>query len=272
MRLAILADIHGNLPAFEAALEHATRQRPDLTIILGDVVIGAPDSAACWRLARSLGCPLLRGNHERYVAQFGTPEAPAVWSTDQYAPVHWAHAQLDEEERVSMRPMPHMLRLPDAPDLLLVHASARGDYDTVAPHTPDEELRAMFPDVPERFIIRGHNHVAQVRIWGDRFIVTAGSVGLPLDGQPTAKYMLLERQGDGWQIHHQSVPYDVDAAVRRFHDTGYLATAGPIARLFLREVATASHHLVPFLRAYAEWSKETPLPLAAAVDRFLNQY
>ncbi len=128
----------------------------------------------------------------------------------------------------------------------------------------------MFPETPERCIIRGHYYVAQVRLWEDRLIVTTGSAGLPLDGHPTAKYLLLDRRGDRWQIRHQSVPYDMDAALRRFHDTGYLAAAGPMARLFLREVATASHHLVPFLRAYAGWSKEAALPLAEAVDRFLN--
>jgi predicted phosphodiesterase len=270
MRLAILADIHGNLPAFEAALAHVAGQAPDQMLIAGDVVVGSPDSDACWRLAQSLDCPILRGNHERYVADFGRPAAPAVWSTEQFAPLHWALAQLSDTERQAMGELPRLLRLPAAPDLLLVHASARDDHDTIAAHTPEAQLQAMFPNVAERYLIRAHNHVAQVRLWGERLIVTAGSVGLPLDAQPTAQYLLLDQTPTGWCIQHQSVPYDLDATLRRFRETGYLAATGPMGRLFMREVATASPQIIPFFHRRARWSRSGNLSLAAAVDRFLS--
>jgi Icc-related predicted phosphoesterase len=48
MRIAIIADIHGNLPALEAALAAVEKLRPDRLIVAGDIVDGAPDSAACW--------------------------------------------------------------------------------------------------------------------------------------------------------------------------------------------------------------------------------
>jgi predicted phosphodiesterase len=272
MRLAILADIHGNLTAFEAALSHLARQHADEVIIAGDIVVGSPDSAACWRRAQSLGCPTLRGNHERYVAHYGTAEASPTWSTEQYAPLHFALAQLPHADRVAMGNLPGTLRLPQAPDLLVVHASARSDYDTVAAHTPEDDLETMFAGAEERFIVRAHNHVAQVRLWGERVIVTAGSVGLPLDGNPTAQYLLLDRRQNGWHIQHQSVPYDLDAALARFRDTNYLAATGPIGRLFLREVATATHQLVPFFRWHARQPAGATVPLAEAVELFLNSY
>jgi predicted phosphodiesterase len=268
MRLAILADIHGNLPAFEAALDHLTRRHVDQLIIAGDVVVGAPDSAACWRLAQSLGCPVLRGNHERYIAHYGTADAPAEWSTDQFAPVRWGAEQFAAEERHALGNLPLLAR--PAPDLLIVHASLRNDRDTLLAYTPEEQLTVMFPDVQERFIIRGHNHIGQVRLWGERTIITIGSVGLALDGHATAQYLILEQHAAGWRIQHQSVPYDVEAALKRFHTTGYLAAAGPIGRLFMREVATASHHLVPFLRMYTHWSSTEKIPLAVAVEHYLS--
>jgi hypothetical protein len=270
MRLAILADIHGNLPAFEAALAHVAVQAPDQTLIAGDVVVGSPDSDACWQLARSMGCPMLRGNHERYVADFGTPTAPAVWSTEQFAPLHWALAQLGASERQAMGSLPRLLRLPDVPDLLFIHASVRDDHDTITAHTPEAQLDAMFPAITERFLIRAHNHVAQLRLWGERLIITAGSVGLPLDAQTTAQYLRLDRTPDGWRFQHQSVPYDVEAALRRFRESGYLAATGPMGRLFMREVATASPHIVPFFRSRARWPDSKGLSLAAAVERYLS--
>jgi hypothetical protein len=127
----------------------------------------------------------------------------------------------------------------------------------------------MYPRVTEPLIVRGHNHLGQVRLWDGHTIVTAGSVGLPLDSYPTAQYLMLEQEGQGWHIVHHSVPYDVDAAVRRFKETGYLDATGPMGRLFQREVATASHQIVPFLRAYARWSREAQISLEDALARYL---
>jgi predicted phosphodiesterase len=271
MRLAILADIHGNLAAFQAALDHVATQHVDRIVIAGDVVNGAPDSRECWELARSLECPILRGNHERYVAHYGTPQAQAIWSTEQFAPLQWTLAQFSDDERAEMGNLPLTLRPDDTPDLLLVHASARNDNDTIVAHTPEGELDAMFEGVTERYIVRAHNHVGRVRLWGDRFIVTNGAAGWPLDGFPTSQYLVLEQSRDGWNITQHSVPYDVDATVRRFEESGYLDTAGPMGVLFLREVATASQQVVPFLRAYSKWSAQEPITLQAALDRFLTR-
>jgi len=269
MRLAILSDIHGNLPAFEAALKHLANHKPDQVILLGDVVNCAPDSAECWQLAQSLGCPMLRGNHERYTALYNTPEADPLWSTEQFAPLHWTVSQFTTAEIQAMRDLPACLRLPGAPDLLLVHASARGDHDTVAPYTPEATLHEMFPDVRERWVVRGHNHMCAVRLWERGMIITCGSAGMALDGIPTAQYLLLDQAADGWRIQHQSVPYSVEALAQRFHTSGYLKAAGPMARLYLREFQTGSPHLVPFLRDYRRWKQTHTISLSQAVDRFL---
>lgn len=273
MRIAVLADIHGNLPAFEATLEDVKRQGVDQIVIAGDIVVGAPDSRACWDLAQSLGCPIIRGNHERYVSHLGTPKGSPSWLTEQFAPVQFAHAQFTDEDRARMADLPRLLRLPHAPNLLLVHASARNDSDTIAAYTPEKEISPMFAGFSERTIVRGHNHLAQVRLWGiGRIIITSGAVGLPLDGNPSAQYLLLDQEGDYWDIQHQAVPYDLDATIARFRDTDYLAQAGPIGRLFLREVVTAGSHLVPFLRLYTSWSQTETISLDQAVERFLNYY
>ncbi|GIV95643.1 MAG: metallophosphoesterase [Herpetosiphonaceae bacterium] len=270
MRLAILSDIHGNLPAFEAALEHLARQQVDQLVIAGDIVNGAPDSRRCYELARSLHCPILRGNHERYVAHFGGPHASPHWGTEQFAPLRWTVAQLSAEQREQLGALPLSYRPPDSPGLLIVHASARSDYDQVLAYTPDEQLEEMFCGVEEQLIVRAHAHLPQVRLWGRRRILTTGSVGLSLDGNPQAQYLILEQRRDGWHATHHAVPYDLDAVARRFYDTGYLEATGPIGRLFLREVMTATFQIVPFLRAYERWSAHEPISLSEALERFLR--
>jgi putative phosphoesterase len=268
MRIAVLGDIHGNLPAFESALDHVARQHVDLVVILGDIVIGSPDSARCWQLARQQHCAIIRGNHERYAAHFGTAAAEPDWATEQFAPLHWAARELGSAARAEMEQLPLRLRLPEAPELVFVHASLRNDRDSIRAHTPDAELDTMFPDVNAELIVRGHNHVGALRIWHERLLVTIGSVGLPLDGNPSAQYALLERRSQGWRVQHIAVPYDVEAAVARFERSGYLAATGVIGRLYQLEVATASFHIVPFLRAYQRWNAQEPLSLWQAYERF----
>ena len=270
IRIAILADIHGNLPAFEAASKHVSQQKVDQVIIAGDIVNGSPNSKACWSLALSLGCPILRGNHERYVAHFGTSKASPLWATELFAPLQWTVEQLSEQDRQCMEQLPLNLRLPEAPNLFIVHATERGDHDTVESHTPEQGLHDMFPTAKEGYMIRAHNHYGQVRVWEKGFIITNGSVGLPLDGNPTAQYLLLDQEKNGWNIQFQSVPYHLDATISRFHDTGYLSTVGPMGHLFFREVVTASQQISPFLRLYTQWSKQGYISLSRAVDRFLN--
>jgi hypothetical protein len=269
MRVAVLADIHGNLPAFEAALQHARQQGADQLVIAGDIAIGAPDGKACWDLAASLGCPILMGNHERYLGQYGTPQAPADWADRRFAPLHWASAQLTEAERRVMGALPLALRLPDAPDLLIVHASERSDHDTVSQHTPAHKLEEMFPTAIERTIVRAHNHYPQARLWRGGVIITIGAVGLPLDGNPTAQYLQLDQTKDGWEARHHSVPYDLNVIIRRYHESGFLEATGPIGYLYFREVVMATQHLVPFLRMYAQWQQQGEISLEAALERFL---
>lgn len=270
MKVAVMADIHGNLQAFEAALKDYADQSADLLVIAGDVVNGAPDSAACWELAKSTGSPIIRGNHERYVGLFGTANAPTEWSSDRFLPVQWSAAQFSPEDRERLTALPCDWTHPDLPDLYFCHSSARSDSDSVAAYTPASELDAMFKGRKAPEIIRGHNHSPAVRYWREGRIVTAGSVGLTLDGIPTAQYLLLTESPEGWQIEHRSVEYDIDAALARFHESGYITHGGPMARLFYREVATASFQIVPFMRHYMRWSAETAISLEAAVDRFLR--
>lgn len=277
MRIAILADIHGNLPAFEAALAHVANEGVDQIVLAGDIVNGSPDSARCWQLARSLNCPMLRGNHERYVFDYGTSAANSLWETELFSPVQWTVSQFTDRERAAMAKLPMALRLPEMADLLLTHASPKNDQQSIRPYSPQSVVQEIFGDVAERTIVRGHNHLNSVYRWRDKQIITVGSVGLPLDSNPSAQYNILERCKNQWHNKPQAVTYDVEATLRRFKETGYLEAAYPMSRLFLREVATASYAFTPFLRTYQHWKQTDPdglgaLSLATAIDTFLKFY
>lgn len=128
----------------------------------------------------------------------------------------------------------------------------------------------MFPGLSAAYVVRGHDHVEATRAWRGRQLITTGSVGIPLDAATEAQYVTLERRRGVWQPMFHSVPYDVEVTLRRFHETGYLEAAGPMAGLFYREVATGTAQLIPFWRGYERYSDGGSLSLAASVRAFLR--
>lgn len=266
MQIAILADIHGNLAALEAALAAVEELRPDKLLIAGDVVDGAPDPAACWERVKAIGCPVLRGNHERYVFDFGTECADPLWATPQFAPLHFTVGQVSDAQRAEMAALPMTWSSPEAPGLLVVHASQRSDADTILPHTPVDDIDPMFQTAAE-LIVRSHNHISSTRDWRGRRIVTTGAVGLPLDGYPLAQFCIVTLRQGIWRVEHHAVKYDVGATLRRFRETDYAAQTGPVGRMFIREVATGAHHVVPFLRYLGQRRQLEPTVALETVER-----
>ena len=265
MRLAVLADLHGNLPALEAVLAHLDAQAVDEVVVAGDVVNGAPFSRACWERVLERGCAVLRGNHERYLLDFGTPRADLAWAGEAFGPLQLARAQFDDAALAKVAALPrHLYR----PGLLLTHASYRSDYDTILTETPTEEVAAMFAGTLEPFIVRAHNHHWVRRGWDERTLVSIGSVGLPLDGRREAQYLIAEQQGAGWTFAPQFVPYDVEGLLAAMRED-YLPAAGPVGRLFYRELETARWQLIPFFRTFGAAVDAGELTLERAVARYL---
>ena len=177
---------------------------------------------------------------------------------------------MSDEQIKEIAALPTSWQSPAAPGLLIVHASARRDSDSVLPHTPIEYLDEMFAGVDDSLIIRSHNHICSTRDWRGKRIVTTGAVGLSLDGCPQAKFCVLTQDIQGhWRVDHRAIKYDVDAAVRRFTESGYLDATGPLGRLFVREVATGSNHVVPFLRYLGPHRQGASLEI---VEAALNEF
>jgi len=277
MRLAVIGDIHGNYEALEAVLTELKQLAPDQVVVSGDIVDGGPDSALCWERVKSLGCPILRGNHERYVFDYGTPQADPVWASSQFAPLHYTLEDLSAAQRAELAARPLSWTSPDWPGLLIVHASQRSDADSIWPHTPSEAIDLMFSKTAPKLIVRSHNHFCSTRAWRGRRIVTTGAVGLPLDGQPRPQFCLLTRRRamgrrpSTIRIEHRNVAYDVEATLRRCQETGYAARAGVVGRMFMREIATGAPQVVPFLRHFNSLKTANPtLSLEEAERSYRN--
>ena len=217
-RLAALYDIHGNLPALEAALAAVEDADADTILVGGDIVLG-PMPAECLDRLRASGTRVLfiRGNCDRLVvAAFdGAPSrtlpAPVAEA------VAWTAAQLDREQRDFLAELPETLSLDVAGlgPVLFCHATPRSDEEIVTVRTTPDRMRAAIDGAREHVVICGHTHMQFDREVAGRRVVNAGSVGMPY-GAPGAHWLLL-----GPAVRLQRTPYDFDAAARAVRATSY---------------------------------------------------
>jgi len=154
--LAILADIHGNLPALEAVIRDMAQFPVERVIVAGDLINWGPFSPPVLERASSSGWAVIRGNNEYYLLDYDTPRACAAWSDrEHYSVIRWLHGQLHErwQREIAAWPDALSLRFPDGPPLRVVHGSPRSAWEAMYSDTPDADIEAMLAGVPESIVI-----------------------------------------------------------------------------------------------------------------------
>jgi predicted phosphodiesterase len=263
-RLAILSDIHGNLPALEAVLDDLARFQIDQTIVAGDVINWGPFSAQVMQIVAREGWPVIRGNNEFYLLDYHTPRAPAVWERrDQFPMLPWLHRQLNGRWRAAIAAWPDALslRFPDAPPIRVVHGSPRSNSEPIFPISTPAEIESMLAGVEETIVIAAHTHLAMDRQAGRWHILNPGTVGVPIDGVFGARYMILEGDGNGWRPTFRHIEYDDSAVFREFERQRFVEECGPIGHLVIKEFKTARLHLSPFLKWRAATCADEPISM-----------
>jgi len=218
MRIAVIADIHGNLAALEAVLADIAIREVDSVVNLGDMLSGPLLPAECADRLIPLELPTIRGNHERQLLTLSPEE---MGPSDRYT---MSCLSLDHRRWIaglSESLWPH-------PDVLMVHGTPRSDVEYLL-HSVDEaglhpasmeEILSRAGIAPASLILCGHTHLPRcVRLGDGRTIVNPGSVGLPAyqdehpfphrvqTGSPHARYAIVEKQNDQWLVEMVALEY-----------------------------------------------------------------
>jgi predicted phosphodiesterase len=227
MRIAVLADIHGNLPALEAVLADIAGRGVEQIVTLGDHLSGPllPAETAAFLMAQPW--VQIGGNHERQLLAFD----PATGGlSDGYA-----HRCLGQEHFAWLRSLPPVARLGD--EVFLCHGSPRSDRELLLEAVALGRTQpATTVDLADRLagetspvVLCGHSHLpGSRRTARDQLLANPGSVGLPAYGDtdpkaghyviendsPDAHYALLERHATGWAETLVSVAYDFEPMAR----------------------------------------------------------
>lgn len=195
--LAVLYDIHGNLPALEAVLADAAAAGADRFVLGGDYALfGAWPAETVARLESLRGATWVRGNGERWTAD------PAQAPVEPVQEAARACAQALGEETVR-----RLAALPPeavVDDTRYVHGSPGSDLIGLLPEPADDEEQLLAP-VCERRLVAGHTHLPFERTSaGGIALLNPGSVGMPFDGDPRAAYALVHDDG---RIERRRIAY-----------------------------------------------------------------
>ena len=268
---AVIADIHGNVPALEAVLADLERVRPDRVVIAGDFVNRGPQSRAALERIAPAGLPAISGNHDTWLASLTRGEKlPADWETPWWTPVRLAVAELTPEWVAWLEALPPTLRveLPGAAPALIAHGSPRDSREGLGRMRSTAQVSEALAGVDEATVIAAHIHYPYERWVEDRHVVVVGAVGCPFNGDINAQYGLFTWDGEQWRFEHRSVPYDHAPLYAAWRENGYLDDGSMASELMLREHQTARTWYVPFW----EWALSRGVPLTRAeYERFAAQ-
>jgi predicted phosphodiesterase len=249
LRLAILSDIHGNLPAFEAVMSDLRQVAPDRVIVNGDVINRGPQSRACVQAVRATGWPVVFGNHEEYMLKHVDGTVPDKWRDDFWYPFQRVAEELsaDDVSYIRVLPWEYVVAVPNLPAMRIVHGSKRALNDALGFWMSDAELLEAVAGAPEPVVIGAHSHRTFERRVGERWLLNCGSVGAPFNGDPGAQYLVMTARGGHWEAEFRSVPYDRAPVYAAWERSGDLERCMS-AQVFKYEVETATFHLGAYIR------------------------
>jgi predicted phosphodiesterase len=228
MRLALIADIHGNSIALDAVLEDAAMERVTDYCFLGDLVDGHNPSGVLESITSLPNACFIAGNTESYIITGKGPpslslesvrQKPERLAVFQEGTASWAWSKgwlcaTGWFDWLRALRVEHRLVLPSNATLLCVHASpGYADGPGIGPHTSDEELAKLTANCQADFVCVGHTHVAFVREVNGVTVINPGPVSNPLTPDLRAAYAILEADHQRVRVMHRRVEYDHKAVI-----------------------------------------------------------
>ncbi len=270
-RIALLADIHGHLPALESVMADMKQFAPDHVVVAGDLVNWGPFSAEVLQIATEYRWTIIRGNNEFYSINANPPRRPASWG--RYTLLGWLHDQLaDWHYVVAGLPDDLLLLYPDAPDVHLCHGIPNDPWIPLYPaqFTPDATALSYLQNARATTIFCGHTHIAMNRHVGAYHIINPGPVGVPVTGEHVSSYMILDGDADGWHVTaHRKLPIDTERLFPAWEAQHFIERCGPTAVMVIEEFKQARMMVHCFNMWMAETYPDEPQTLARA-EEFLH--
>ena len=249
MQLAVLSDIHGNLPALEAVLNDLQQYPIDGIVVAGDIVNGGPQGAETAQRLRALDSWMIRGNADNALLKYAAGDVPAIWHTcHQFAQLRWTHRHVDQETLAFLKSLPEqrVIALPGTAAIRVVHGSPRHVSESIFPDRDPAALEMALAQTSEPVLVCGHTHLPWQVERNGRLVLNPGAVSGPLNGFVGAQYALLNWCDDHWQAEHITVAYDLERVRLACRESGFLEEGGAWAQAFVLCLETGQDVLEDF--------------------------
>ena len=227
MKFAIIADIHGNLDAFQVVLEDCKKQQVTHYACLGDVVGYNANPKECLDIVRTMNMPCVKGNHDEYCSSEEHLEGfnPAAAEA-----VNWTRTQLSDDDRQWLRDLKYTRMVTN---FTIVHATLDGPqrwgyvFDKLAAaasFTYQNTAVCFFghTHVPVAFmkdsVVRGGTYSKFKTEPGKKYFVNVGAVGQPRDNNPKSAYVIYDTVEGTIEIRR--LDYDIAAAQKKILAAG----------------------------------------------------
>ncbi len=224
MRIAIIADIHGNLPALQAVLKDVEEAGVEQVWNLGDNVGYGPYPNEVVEQLQQIGAINVLGNYDKKA--FTMQDRPKSWRARK-DPIKLRLLELAAEQtspeyqQWSLRQPEIITQQMDQRWVLMTHCSPRSQKQAITPQTPNAELKAISTGIEAALIVMGHSHQTMWRQLAGISWANPGSVGRQHDGDPRARYALLDMGPKSLRFYPKIVEYDIDALCKRCKELGY---------------------------------------------------
>jgi putative phosphoesterase len=228
LRIAVVSDVHGNLPALEAVVIDLARRGADLALNLGDCATSPLWPADTVDLLDTLAWPTVRGNHDRWLDPAELPDAPPT--------VAYTRGALGAVRCAALAALPSTLELDG---VLAVHGTPGSDTTYLLEDAIDGRLALATPDMlalrlgdtPAGLVLCGHSHHQHVAMSRGRMVLNPGSVGSPRAadnaqpaaveaGTPHARYAVATRRHGVWSAELMTVAYAFEDVAARARQAG----------------------------------------------------
>jgi putative phosphoesterase len=213
MRVAVLADIHGNLPALVAVLDEVDAAGVDVLVLNGDIATG-PMPVETLDLLAELGdrAVWVRGNADREVVEAYDGVLDPNLPIEAREPTEYAASKLSRwhRDRLADLPLSATVEVDGFGRVRFCHATSRDDNEIVLVDSPIDQYREAFDNTHEPTVVIGHTHMPFDRLADRRRFINSGSVGMPF-GDIGACWALL-----GPEVVLRRTHYDLDAAAATF--------------------------------------------------------
>jgi putative phosphoesterase len=224
-RVAIITDIHANLPALQAALRRIDELEVDGVYCGGDLVGYGPHPNEVCALIAERRIPTIYGNYDYAIARdledcgcaYVTPQDRELGQRS----VDWTLEHTDQAGKDYMHDLPFDLRFDvGETSVHLVHGSPRKVNEYLFEEKPVRLYERLAAAEEADVLVFGHTHKPWVHEYGGVLFVNCGSVGKPKDGDPRGAFAVLEAEGSGVRVRIERVEYDAGAVAREVAAAG----------------------------------------------------